>query len=214
MALGRSYLLVHALASLWDRKTVLWIKTGLLLFLHSGEWELDPHGTAKRSSSVEKKWWCIPWVDTASLLDPLQVSSLAWDGDSAGYPHGWPLRHLDGRGSTLLFLPALLAAFNTVDYNLLTHCFADAGIVGAALQCPVSFLHGQKQGCNLPWTWKHVEGQAAGWGSQCVGVCTLQRIHSIHIPPQNIFQGAYCLGHYNLGFVNPILTRLGGHESL
>lgn len=43
-------------------------------------------------------------------------------------------RHVDPRGSVLLLLLDLLAVFNTGSYDLMTHCLADIGVQGPALQ--------------------------------------------------------------------------------
>lgn len=74
------------------------------------------------------------------VLDPFQSGFHSSHGtETAGHIHRWVLhRQLDEGGSELLFLFAVGAAFDMVDYSLLTHCLADTGICGVAYS---SFLH-------------------------------------------------------------------------
>lgn len=54
-------------------------------------------------------------------------------------------RQLDRDESALLLLLGLMAVFNTVDFNLLTHCLTNVGVCGVALQWLTSFFQGQGQ---------------------------------------------------------------------
>lgn len=76
------------------------------------------------------------FLDDSFILDPLQCSF--------HHGHGMQMvlaalrddlwRHLDQSGSMLLLLLDLTVVLDMADHDVLTHCLADMGINGTALQ--------------------------------------------------------------------------------
>lgn len=91
----------------------------------------------------QKGYGILVFLDDPSLLDPFLSCFLPGHGTEMALvaltDDLW--RHLDRGGSGLLLLLDLTAVFDTVSYDLLTHCLPDTRIWGTALQWLTSFHH-------------------------------------------------------------------------